>query len=75
METRKIRLDYPLKKLGVSVFSQLASQYDVQPSVLAADIDHRKGGWLLLSISGSSERLDEALAWVRETGIEVKAAD
>ncbi|MDR3708002.1 MAG: NIL domain-containing protein [Capsulimonadaceae bacterium] len=74
METRKIRLEYPLDKVGVPVFSQLAIEFDVQPNVLAADISPQKGGWLLISVTGPAKNVDAALDWVVQNGIKVAAA-
>lgn len=74
METRKIKLEYPLEKVGAPVFSQLASNFDVQPNVLAADIDPSHGGWLLMSVTGPSEKIEQALEWVRRSGIRVNSA-
>jgi ABC-type methionine transport system ATPase subunit len=69
METRKIKLEFPLEKVSVPVFSQLATTYDVQPNVLAADIAPSHGGWLTLNISGDSDRLEAALEWIKVQGI------
>ena len=74
METRKVKLEYSLDKVGAPVFSQLAAHFDVQPNVLAADINPAKGGWLLISVTGPAQTLESALQWVRDRGISVTAA-
>ncbi|HEY3333422.1 MAG TPA: NIL domain-containing protein [Capsulimonadaceae bacterium] len=75
MTTQKLKLEYPLNKVGVPVFSQLVSVFDVHPNVLAADINPAKGGWLLISITGNDETLERAASWIREQGITLSAAD
>ena len=74
METRKVKLEYSLDKVGAPVFSQLAAHFNVQPNVLAADINPAQGGWLLISITGPTETVERALQWVTDRGINVTAA-
>ncbi len=73
MATQKLKLEYPLDKVNVSVFSQLATTFDVQPNVLAADIKPGQGGWMLISVSGDDSRIADALAWITERGIVVSS--
>lgn len=75
MTTQKLKLEFPLAKLSVPVFSKLASDFDVQPNVLAADINPSKGGWLLLGISGDETTLAKATAWIAEQGITITPSD
>jgi len=74
METRKVRLEYPLDRVATPVFSRLASNFDVQPNVLAAEISPIKGGWMLMSLTGSTQAIESALEWVRNSGITVTIA-
>jgi ABC-type methionine transport system ATPase subunit len=71
MATQKLKLEFPLQKVGVPVFSKLATTFDVEPNVLAADINPGKGGWLVISVSGEEARIGEALNWITENGITV----
>ena len=74
MQTRKVRLDYPLERVQEPVVSYLVKKYDVAPNVLAADIDAGKGGWLLLELQGEGPQIDAALRWVKDQGIAVQDA-
>jgi len=74
METRKLKLEFPLTKLSVPVFTKLVTDFDVSPNVLAADIEAAKGGWLLIKITGEPVTLDHALDWVLGNDIKVSAA-
>jgi ABC-type methionine transport system ATPase subunit len=75
MQTRKVKLDYPLERVHEPVVSFLVKKFDVAPNVLAANIDARKGGWLLLELQGDAAQIDAALNWVRSQGITVEPAD
>jgi len=74
MQTRKVRLDYPLERVQEPLVSYLVKKFDVAPNVLAADIDARRGGWLVLELQGEDSQLDAALEWVRAQGITVQPA-
>lgn len=72
MQTRKVKLDYPLERVQEPVVSYLVKKFDVAPNVLAANIDARKGGWMLLELQGEAAQIDAALEWVRSQGIAVQ---
>lgn len=71
MQTRKVKLDYPLERVQEPVVSYLVKKFDVAPNVLAANIDGGKGGWLVLELQGEDAQIDAALDWVRSQGIAV----
>lgn len=71
METRKLKIEFPLTKLSTPVFSTLVKRFDVEPNVLAADIDAAKGGWLLVGVTGEPATLDAVEAWVNGEGMTV----
>ena len=75
METRKLRFEFPLNRLDVPVFSTLVTQYDINPNVLAGNVNPSRGGWLLIGVSGPAPRIDSALEWVRAQGVTVTDAD
>ncbi|HEX5322570.1 MAG TPA: NIL domain-containing protein [Capsulimonadaceae bacterium] len=72
METRKVKLDYPLERVQEPVVSYLVKKFDVAPNVLAANIDAHKGGWLVLELQGEAAQIDAALSWVKSQGITVQ---
>lgn len=71
MQTRKVRLDYPLERVQEPVVTYLVREFDVAPNVLAADIDAHRGGWLVLELQGDTAQIDSALDWVKNQGISV----
>ena len=39
METRTLRLDFPIERVGEPVVTKLVTEFDVEPNVLSANID------------------------------------
>lgn len=74
MQSTRVRLEYPLARINEPVVTHLVRDFDVSPNVLAANIDATKGGWMLLELTGSSDQIDNALAWVRSLGVGVADA-
>ena len=75
MSSVRVRLQYPLQRVAAPVVTHLVRDFDVSPNVLAGNIDAHKGGWLQLTLTGDAPRVERALAWVREQGIEVTVED
>jgi ABC-type methionine transport system ATPase subunit len=74
MKIVRVRLEYPLAQVKEPVVTHLVKDFDVAPNVLAADIDARKGGWMLIELRGDDERIGKALDWVRGKGVGVTPA-
>ena len=68
---KKYRLHYPLAKISAPIVTHLVTDYDLSPNLLRADVDARTGGWLVLGLTGDEARLQSALDWLREQGLEV----
>ncbi len=68
---KKYRIHFPLNQISAPVVTHLVTDFDLSPNLLRADIDAKNGGWLVLGLSGDNARLEAALAWLREQGLEV----
>ncbi len=71
MPTVKFMLEFPISKIKEPVFTKLVTDFDVNPNVLAANVDASKGGWLQLGMDGSNEQIAKAKQWILETGIKI----
>ena len=65
------RIHFPLEQISAPIVTHLVTDYDLSPNLLRADIDPKTGGWLVLGLSGDDARIGNALAWLREQGLEV----
>ena len=70
-ETIRVQLGFPLEQVTKPIIWQLAHDFGLQFSVRKANIDIKAGGFALLDLTGSREKLEEALAWALEEGVEV----
>ena len=71
MASIRLRLEYPLARIGEPIFTRLVTDFDVQPNVLAGNVDASRGGWLLLGLTGENDTIERATNWIRSTGIGV----
>ena len=74
METhleKKYRIFFPLDQISAPVMTHLVTDYDLSPNLLRADIDAKNGGWLVVGLTGEDTRVDAALGWLREQGLDV----
>jgi ABC-type methionine transport system ATPase subunit len=69
MKTVKVKLEFPLARINEPVVTHLVRDFDVQPNVLAANIEAGRGGWILLELQGDDDRVDAALDWIGAIGI------
>lgn len=68
---QKYRIHFPLDQISAPVMTHLVTDYDMSPNLLRADIDAKKGGWLVVGLSGDEARIQSALDWLRGQGLEV----
>lgn len=71
LETIRVQLGFPLEQVTKPVIWQLAHDFGLRFSVRKANIDIKAGGYALLDLTGPREKLEEALAWAIEEGVEV----
>lgn len=68
---KKFRIHFPLQQISAPVVTHLVTEFDLSPNLLRADIDAKNGGWLVLGLTGDDLRLQSALTWLRDQGLEV----
>ncbi len=71
MNDQVVRLIYPASLLKVPVINQLIRQYDLTVNILRAQIGSGEN-WLELQLAGNSTEIDDAIAWLKNQGIEVQ---
>ncbi|MBV9848373.1 MAG: NIL domain-containing protein [Armatimonadetes bacterium] len=70
-EKHQVQLHFPLERIGEPVVTRLVTDYDLEPNLLRADVDARSGGWMIVELTGPSERVETALDWLRGQGLVV----
>lgn len=70
MATARVRLTFPEHLITQPVLARMMRQYDVEPNIRRANVEE-KVGWIVCELAGQREAVEEAIAWLRETGVEV----
>ena len=70
MTSRNLQLTFPENQVTEPVIYQIVKKFDVIPSIRRANISNHVG-WLVVELSGTTEHLDSAIAYLRDLGIEV----
>ncbi|MCG3198398.1 MAG: NIL domain-containing protein [Candidatus Omnitrophica bacterium] len=71
MGTRRIKLTFPEHLIKEPVLFTVAKRFDVMPNIRRAKVS-ATAGEMVLELSGEEEHLDEAIAHLQETGVEVE---
>lgn len=71
MNDQVVRLIYPASLLNVPVINQLIRQYDLTVNILRAQIGGSEN-WLELQLAGNSTEIEDAIAWLKNQGVEVQ---
>ncbi|MGO8673029.1 MAG: NIL domain-containing protein [Capsulimonadaceae bacterium] len=74
METRKLKLNFPLERVNEPMVTRLVTDFDLTPNLLRADVDSSKGGWMVVEVTGRTESIRSAIEWVRTHGVMVDEA-
>ena len=72
MKKIKLTLYYPAKEIAKPITYHLIKDYDLEISILHADISLNKVGKLVLDVRGEEERIEEALKYLEGEGITYK---
>jgi ABC-type methionine transport system ATPase subunit len=71
MAEKRVQLHFPLERIAEPIVTRLVTDYDLEPNLLRADVDATTGGWMVVGLTGTDERLGSALSWLRGQGLAV----
>lgn len=74
MSTRRLKLTFPQELIKEPVIFTMAKKYDVMPNIRRAKITESVGE-VVLELEGDDKQLEEGIAYLRERGIKVEAAE
>jgi ABC-type methionine transport system ATPase subunit len=66
----RVRLTFPEHLIKEPVIGRMVRQFDVLPNIRRANIEDTFG-WMVCELTGDRRALDQALAWLAETGVEI----
>ncbi len=71
MPSKRVRLTFPSELITEPVIYNLVRKYDIVTNIRRANVE-REAGWVVMEMSGSDEGLDDAVAYLREVGVDVE---
>ncbi|MEO2002873.1 MAG: NIL domain-containing protein [Candidatus Poribacteria bacterium] len=71
MPSKRVRLTFPGELITEPVIYNVARKYDVVTNIRRANVEG-EAGWVVMEMSGSDEGLDDAVAYLREVGVDVE---
>lgn len=71
--SRIISLNFPPETSGQPMMYTLAKLYDLTFNILQANINPRREGYMILELSGTRERYERGVSYLRDQGIRVTA--
>jgi ABC-type methionine transport system ATPase subunit len=70
VRSRKLKLTFLGERVTEPIIFTMGKRFDVVTNIRRADI--REGtGWAIIEVSGTEQRLDEALHYLDEVGVQV----
>jgi len=66
----KARLTFPEEMVAEPVIAKLAVDHGVVANIRRANVEDNTG-WIVCELSGTTEALDSAVAWLEASGIKV----
>jgi L-aspartate semialdehyde sulfurtransferase ferredoxin len=74
MATKRIKLTFPQDLVREPVIFTMAKKFDVMPNIRRAKVSESIGE-VVLELEGSEKSLEEGIAYLRERGVKVEAAE
>jgi ABC-type methionine transport system ATPase subunit len=74
MATKRIKLTFPQDLIKEPVIFTMAKKFDVMPNIRRAKVSENMGE-VVLELEGSEKSLEAGIAYLRERGVKVEAAE
>jgi ABC-type methionine transport system ATPase subunit len=66
----RVKLTFPEELVTEPLIARLVRDHDVEPNIRRANVDDHEG-WIVCEVAGEPAKIDDALAWLRATGVRV----
>jgi hypothetical protein len=68
--TTRLHLTFPEHLISEPVIHRVGREFDLVTNIRRANIEDG-GGWVILEVQGADDRIDAAIAWLAEQGLQV----
>jgi L-aspartate semialdehyde sulfurtransferase ferredoxin len=70
MNDVRVKLTFPEDLIRQPVIARMVREFDVLPNIRRANVEEHVG-WIICELDGDGAEVDRAIAWLRETGVQV----
>ncbi len=71
MSRAHLHLTFPQHLIDEPILHRLSADFDIVPNIRRANVDGTSA-WVILSLDGTDEAVDAAVAWLEAGGVDVK---
>jgi ABC-type methionine transport system ATPase subunit len=66
----RLHLTFPERLVSQPVVHRLGTEFGLVTNIRRANIEER-GGWIIVEVDGTDERIASAVSWLAEQGLQV----
>lgn len=70
MKQERVKLTFPEHLIRQPIIGRLVKEFDVLPNIRRAQVEEHVG-WLICEIGGQDDRVERALEWLADLGVQV----
>jgi len=70
VKQERVKLTFPEHLIRQPIIGRLVKEFDVMPNIRRARVEEHVG-WLICEIGGDDSRVERALEWLTDLGIQV----
>ena len=70
MTKARLHLTFPERLVSQPIVHRLGTEFGLVTNIRRANIEER-GGWIIVEVDGTDERIASAVAWLAEQGLQV----
>ncbi|HET7235878.1 MAG TPA: NIL domain-containing protein [Actinomycetota bacterium] len=70
MTKARLHLTFPERLVSQPIVHRLGTEFGLVTNIRRANIEER-GGWIIVEVDGTDERIASAVTWLAEQGLQV----
>lgn len=70
---KKVVITFPGESAGRSLTYELVKEFDIKVNILKADMELSRGGKLVVELDADADKIDRAIAYMEQSGVEVSS--
>ena len=70
MMYQRVKLTFPEDLVRQPVIGRMVAQFGVMPNIRRANVEEHMG-WIVCELDGEDHAVEQAIAWLTETGVQV----